>query len=283
MSPPSHFFRVLWIVACFLLPASHCYGLGDKYQHIYLWNQCLGLKDDESQNAFWDCFLFFSKQIDQTADIADGLRGYGYKCNHRLLMHWGFNLNDPIQHPSLWEDLEYKKSRENPDIQVEAIRQYLINKMKERNGEMISQVMTATGLPREQAAGLATIIYDIHILGDYMTDDIVPLARLEYLIDQDFNRLGVMRLFHGAEDAHSYADEMSLWIKTYVSPSEFEDDDAKGEISSLFSSPLDVSMFRPDQNRALKMLILIKTRLPPILEKHYGKTPFHDKGIHIDY
>ena len=285
MNRPLHFFRIFWIAACLLFPSSHCYGLADKFQHIHLWNQCLGLKDDKSINAFWDCFLFFSKQIDQTGDIAEVLRGYGYKCNHRLLMHWGFNLNDPFQHPSLSEDIALKihmKEDGAPDIQVEAIRQYLIGEIKIRNSAMIAQVMATTGLPREQAAGLATIIYDIHILGDYVTDDIVPLARLDYLINQDFIRLGVMRLFHKAEDANTLVESLSFLVNTHVSPSEFEEADAQRELNALFKCIPD-RMIRPDQNRALKMLILIKSLLPPLLDKHFGRNPLHDKGITIDY
>lgn len=106
---------------------------------------------------------------------------------HRIWYHWGFNT-DPKQFPPLVNSLN--KAIEQGIITKDDLPEFWRQMMEEvakRNRFLLSQGANAFGFgqlgsisaqQRRQLNGLVTIIYSVHILGDYQTDDIETLAPL---------------------------------------------------------------------------------------------------------
>ena len=76
----------------------------------------------------------------------------------------------------------------------------IIEMQRKRNSNMIAKTLKEffgnNSAMREDAAALATILYDIHILGDYSTTDTAPLQRIDgiYGIQNDIIERGLRRL-----------------------------------------------------------------------------------------
>lgn len=95
----------------------------------------------------------------------------GFKCNHRLLFHWGYNSLP-------WSGyLEEKVKSYGWAIDViDSFKQDLINEQKRRNSfanEYTENVFhyAHNGKQASFARALISIAYDVHILGDYEPDN----------------------------------------------------------------------------------------------------------------
>jgi hypothetical protein len=141
-------------------------------------------------DQFYEGLKEFSAQIDEVKNVQAKLRDeYGIQLKHRLLFHWGFN-NDPKNSQPLSQKI-YEcglsaQKREN-------LFNYLREQQKQRNGRMITKVEAITGTPKGQARALATILYDVHILGDYDTEDVEPLLDLRK-VNFDLKQKGILRM-----------------------------------------------------------------------------------------
>jgi hypothetical protein len=138
----------------------------------------------------------FSDLIDQPQGFYGELKKLGFSWGHyghRLLFHWGFN-SDPRHSEAL--SGQVKNTVPSP-LQSDFYR-LIIQEQQRRNREMITLIRNTFGISRKQnASGLATILYDTHLLGDYACSWCSQSHALPavYTIKNDINVRGLKRLF----------------------------------------------------------------------------------------
>lgn len=95
----------------------------------------------------------------------------GFKCKHRLLFHWGYNS-------SPWNDkLQAKADALKWDAaELQRFKNALIKEQKRRNFEanaMTEQLFgfASGGRDASYANAMISIVYDVHLLGDYTPDN----------------------------------------------------------------------------------------------------------------
>lgn len=110
-----------------------------------------------------------------------------WEGKHRIWYHWGFNT-DPKQFPPLVNSLN--AAIDQGVITKDDLPEFwrlMTDEIAQRNRFLLNQGANAFGYgqlgnisaqQRRQLNGLVTIIYSVHILGDYQTDDIEVLAPL---------------------------------------------------------------------------------------------------------
>ena len=182
-------------------------------EHIRDWNGLFGARDETSQKNLAPLWRTAQDVLDQWKDVYTPCikeecpwftwGSYG----HRLLFHWGFN-GDPKKYGPLQQQIkialekdiaaknlkgeELKRYRER---EQKKLNQLLIRLQAERNRKLITKVTDVMGIPRTRgyAGAVATIIHDVHLLGDYETPLIsalpAPDAIERDLIDHGFQRL----------------------------------------------------------------------------------------------
>ena len=260
------------------------HALPSEDQHKHLWFVCLGIKDKASQKQVEECLNSFSNAIDNVKDLQNQLRNkFGLKVgvDHRLLMHWGFNLNDPRKHRQLCNRIEDQVSSEEERTKI---FEFVKEKWHVRNKEMRKSTKETFGL-ETRANALATIIYDIHILADYTDIRIRPLADLKYLVEKDLIRHGLNKLFRGLKgenDSKLTAEKIKKTLR--AAPPKTIDLKRKyqKDIAELFKNRKNISHLLPEQRKALKVLIILKRNLPELLGKSWQNT-LSKKGITITY
>jgi len=171
-----------------------------------------------------DLFAMLHEIIDQKGGNSDFIRElkdkfgltFGGAQKHRYIFHWGFNA-DLKDHEPLMKELdkvrdkikkkledesseyykEYQEVKESMDVDKYIDKKVLDFINKERaaqNRRLINKCMEVTGLDRSMSAGLITILWDIHILSDYLgqiTEGMLDFPSLSI----DLCRHGLERLF----------------------------------------------------------------------------------------
>ena len=195
--------RTKIIIISFVLIISTCinvYAMA-KPEHSRLWNEAFGITDRTSRENIQRLWDTTQEVIDgYEADYRELRRNFEWftwgNYGHRLLFHWGFNA-DPKQYPQLVRQVR-KCLKENPDAKTEEEKffAYLTRNIQARkNRTLINAVISITGIPsaRGYANAVATIIYDVHLLGDYSTTNtsaLPPIADIEKdIIERGFNKL----------------------------------------------------------------------------------------------
>ena len=153
---------------------------------------------------------------------------FGFRCKHRLLFHWGFNSRP-------WSDaLEEKISHYNwynSPAAVDRFKKAFITEQARRNrqaNEWTERVfgLSSGGKEASWANALVSIVYDVHLLGDYVIDDnrdfdgVTPPSKVAGDIVNSLRKLdavqskslekAISRIVESAEDEHKSA---SLLIK----------------------------------------------------------------------
>ena len=106
-----------------------------------------------------------------------------HKYGHRVFFHWGFNSN-----PRSCDILQELVSERNWSKEVEAsIWSKVIIEQAKRNKESMTKVgktlgFELAGAQRAYANAFASIITDIHLLGDYSTTKIATLQNIDLII-----------------------------------------------------------------------------------------------------
>lgn len=113
-----------------------------------------------------------------------------WEGKHRIWYHWGFNT-DPRQFPPLVNSLN--SAIDQGIITKDDLPEFwnlMMAEISKRNRFLLNQGANALGFgqlgnisaqQRRQLNGWVTIIYSVHILGDYQTDDtevLAPLSRV---------------------------------------------------------------------------------------------------------
>jgi len=187
-------------------------------EHIRDWNELFGACEDTTQKNLDQLWRTAQDVLDQWKDVYTPCikeecpwftwGSYG----HRLLFHWGFN-GDPKKYGPLQQQIkialekdiaaknlkgeELKRYRER---EQKKLNQLLIRLQAERNRKLITKVTDVMGIPRTRgyAGAVATIIHDVHLLGDYETPLISALPSPD-AIERDLIDHGFQRLLKGGD------------------------------------------------------------------------------------
>jgi hypothetical protein len=168
--------------------------------------------------------------------------------SHRILFHWGAGGNIPFNHPPLVEYFEKLKIQGIPNSEIENYKRMIKIEWQKRRNSMINAVeafFKASGIKSNLAEYLAkpfaTLIYDIHLLGDYQGSHINGLQPLEYLLNDIIKTLEIKLFNQGGRFDH---------------------------IITLLKR-LDTSDY---QSAAKQIVEILKTHLPTAIESSLGKT-----------
>lgn len=149
--------RILYLLFCFLALVWPSYGHESAKMHV---DDIVTVFNGYGDEAFIKLSEDISSGIDYGLPSAFRAEIGPVPGNHRILGH-GWTLNDSIPEETL-QELEQRYPGKSGDIR-KVWRQFAKN--------IIDESIALTGLPKTQAAALAAIIYDIHLLGDYEPDN----------------------------------------------------------------------------------------------------------------
>ena len=226
--------------------------------HIGEWNAACGIREASSKSVVLPLWEFLQNDV---IDAEAGFRsqfwaeirkdfpsfrpgGYG----HRIFFHWGFNAD-----PRRYEPLRIQVRNTLPENQQKAFYEKVLEEQKRRNRKVISMVGRTFGIEGEPARALATLIFDIHLLADYTTENTSPLPSL-FTMKRDIQNQGFGRLLIASEQKR------------------FPDIRRDLERAMLKNS---------DRDRATALLDVIKKHLPDILNTQFKNIMFKN-GIRIN-
>lgn len=159
------------------------------------------------------------------------------KYTHRILFHWGFN-DDPRKSTILRERVEASVDK---SVQKDFYL-YVLNEQIRRNKKTIRATKRGFGVTtNKKAKALTTILYDVHILGDYSCPtctDLKPLCSMDR-VKKDIMKKGIERLFPYSSSRHALVKKLDNISKT-----------------------------SSDKEYAAQILIFLKEDLPPLLSEH---------------
>ena len=195
--PLNQKYRVVALVVSVILSltAFGGYAHPNKAMHVNEIRSALGFEPDRDIDD-WLGFIS-SNMIDQHNPFYTELTAQfpGFKCKHRLLFHWNFNgkpwtpgLESRVEAYAryLYGSGSYRDSL--PQIKA-AFLEVLRGEQKRRNG-LINRMtedlfgFASGGRDASYANFFAAMAYDLHLLGDYMTDntDLNGLVEFDVLI-----------------------------------------------------------------------------------------------------
>jgi len=217
--------------------------------HLNDWYELLGIDVKASKELSGDnCFKTIQDQIDKVYKTEfyekklkrkDKFDKFHPGINrHRLFFHWGFSI-DPCRSAALNEQIKLLKLSDKERTEFCDIFR---EEQARRNRIMINAVRNCMGLPRTQSSALATLIYNVHILGDYETELVGALADTN-LIHAD-NKNAIKRMNFDYNDVKMIFDNLD---KAYAS--------ALGE-----------------KDRAQNIMMVLKRDFPPLLYKRWKNT-----------
>lgn len=187
-------------------------------EHIRDWNELFGARDETSQKNLGPLWKSAQDVIDQwkdvyTPSIKKECRWFTWgNYGHRLLFHWGFN-GDPKTYGPLQQQIKIalekdiaakglrgEEARRYREREKKKLEQLLINLQARRNRKLITKVEREMGIPKTRgyAGAVATIIHDVHLLGDYETPLISALPAPD-AIERDLIDHGFQRLLRGGD------------------------------------------------------------------------------------
>lgn len=189
--------------------------------HVTLWYACLGVEKD-TKGVFTDKILKeISDSIDDVRAFNEKIkRDFGLKSglSHRYYFHWGYNENpkhtaDHKRYLRGKVDIDGRSlDRRTMDRLFSALNDEW-RKRKSQIDRAISRNMSFMS-PRERE-GLASILYSIHILGDYSTDSreqMAPLASLDPIVRELTG--GLNKLF-GSGNSASAGLAGGVWFRSH--------------------------------------------------------------------
>ena len=235
--------------------------------HMQDWNKVFGVTDKTSRDNIQPLWRTAQEVIDRYEEDYDELKENftWFKLertySHRLLFHWGFNT-DPKRYPQLVRQVRLRLKEENhpdPDKEERKFFSYLVNNIQaRRNRKLINAVTSVTGIPtaRGYANAVATILYDVHLLGDYVTTNTSALPKIDD-IERDLTDNGFSRLIAGG-DKSERLEKIDAELKASIRA-------GRGRVNS---------------RRAILLTEAVKKYLPQILNERFKKT-LSNKGITI--
>ena len=232
--------------------------------HSGLWNDVFGVQDRAAREKIQPLWKAAQEVIDGIGndyrDLQERFNWFTWgSYGHRLLFHWGFNTNPKNFAPLVRQVRSCLKNHPDSKNQEREFFSYLATNIQaRRNRKLINAVTSVTGIPtaRGYANAVATIIYDVHLLGDYMTVNTSALPRIDE-IENDIVQNGFSKLIAGGDKSERLKkidDELKASIRA-----------GRGRINSV---------------RAMLLTETVKKYLPQILNERFKKT-LSEKGITI--
>lgn len=245
--------KIIYVSVIILVVLSYQTSFSKSYSglnsHLNDWYELLGINVTASKDLGKDlggnCFKTIQNQIDEVygTDFYEKLKNRFPNFRpgpyrHRLFFHWGFSI-DPCRSAALNEQIKILKlsNKERTEF-CDIFRK----EQARRNRIMINAVSTSMGLPRTQSSALATLIYNVHILGDYETELVEVLADTK-MIHTD-NKNAIKRMNFDYNDVKIIFDNLD---KAYAN--------ALGE-----------------KDRAQNIMMVLKRDFPPLLYKRWKNT-----------
>lgn len=155
-------FRLLGLALAWVGLVTLCCGMASNAMHVAATVGDLNLDGPGARAAFADIHSI----IDNDLRVRPRVGG------HRVFGHWGFSDSIPFDAPGPLRDHVAKYPQE---------RERIIALWSDAVKRMTRAVEDGLALPHKQAQGLAGLVYDHHILADYLDQEIGSL--------QDMNRL----------------------------------------------------------------------------------------------
>ncbi len=223
--------RIVFILlAVVVFAIANSYARDNFDLHKLDFYRVLGIEPSQG-SGLENLFAMLHEIIDQKGGNSDFIRElkdkfgltFGGGQKHRYIFHWGFNV-DLKYHKPLIKELdkirdeiekqledesseyyrEYQEVRESVDREEyidekadeikEEVLDFINKERAEQNRRLINKCMEVTGLDRSMSAGLITILWDVHILSDYLgqiTEGMLDFPSLSI----DLRRHGLERLF----------------------------------------------------------------------------------------
>ena len=98
----------------------------------------------------------------------------GKKYGHRVFFHWGFNTN-PKESKALCECFD----NATKDMQIqEKGWKLVLEEQGRRNRKIYKSINKLSPVPRKQRNAFATLVYDVHILGDFIEGKSGPVSAM---------------------------------------------------------------------------------------------------------
>lgn len=154
----------------------------------------------------------YNKYFDGLRDAPHQKFSWG-KYGHRIFFHWGFN-SEPWS-PQIQEQVNKCKWDAKT---VAGFKAKLVAEQARRNKSIMEQTgklfgFNLSGQERAYANAMAAIVSDIHLLGDYTTENIAPLPNLQHVIN-DIQTTLFERL-QGGEEAKRLNKRLDALEKQY--------------------------------------------------------------------
>ncbi|MCX8064274.1 MAG: hypothetical protein N3G21_03795 [Candidatus Hydrogenedentes bacterium] len=222
-------FIVALVLICFNAP--EIYARDSFELHKVDYYAVLGIEKETGGNIE-KLLSLINEIIDQKGGNSEFIRrlkdefglAFGGAQKHRYVFHWGFNIDLKYHKPLIKEldrlvreDIErqldneegeyykeYQERKEEIDRETyidekteerkEEILEFINEERAEQNRNLINTCMELTGLNRSMSAGLITILWDIHVLSDYLgqkTEGLLEFSSLSI----DLRNHGLERLF----------------------------------------------------------------------------------------
>jgi hypothetical protein len=186
---------ILCIFLSFSISYAKSFDISLSESHGRDYCECLGI-DCKNNSIYLDTLKDFSAQIDKPGEFYKLLQNkYHFSWDqytHRLLFHWGFNEN-----PKNLSILRLQVEKEVPKSKRKEFYRCLIEEQARRNKEMIKTIKNGFRVQsKKKASALTTILYDIHILGDYSCKSckvLEPLCDINKIL-KDITKHGIRRL-----------------------------------------------------------------------------------------
>ena len=183
----------------------------------------IGPQDLEIRARLDRTLQIFADQIDHDyaglyAKVKQAVLPYHFswgKYTHRIFFHWGFN-GDPRKSAPLQEC--FHKATNDSSL-IEKGFQIILEEQARRNRRMQAGVARLGASPTHQKA-IATIIYDIHIIGDYIEGSPDAQRALPPIDDvvEDIIKHGVNMFDCNRELKRNFAKELRNALKTSSNP-----------------------------------------------------------------
>lgn len=154
----------------------------------------------------------YNKYFDGLRDAPHQNFSWG-KYGHRIFFHWGFNA-------APWSVQLQEQSDKcgwSPKT-TEAFKAKLVAEQSKRNRAILETTAALfhfklSGQERGYANALASIVSDVHLLGDYTTENIAPLPNLQYVIND--LKTALFERLQGGTEAKNINKQIDYTEKQY--------------------------------------------------------------------
>lgn len=227
--------RTLSIIVCTLLLATNSVSAHPKFEDHYADMVAVFGFEEQPKVKEWMKFVS-SDMIDKHEPFYSELkmRHPGFKCKHRLLFHWGYNSRP-------WSDALEKRilkyctevGAKSPSDTLLLFQQELRAEQKRRNGKINEKTecvfgFSSGGTDAMYANRMASMAYNVHILGDYTSDNkelggLLDIRQLIGAIVTDIQTLdkesskgivaGITAINRSETDPQIKADKLMAYLK----------------------------------------------------------------------